>query len=102
MVAGNLIGTDSTGISVVANATGIYVGSPSNTIGGPSGGAGNLISGNSQEGVFIQQPTAIENLVAGNRIGTNRTGMHGLGNGIGVLLQRRITRSAERVPAWAT
>ena len=87
VVAGNVIGTDSTGTVVIANATGIYVGSPSNTIGGTAAGAGNLISGNTEYGIYIQQPTAIDNLVEGNRIGTNRAGTAALGNSVGVLLQ---------------
>ena len=87
VVAGNLIGTNSTGASAMANATGVYVGSASNTIGGTAAGAGNLISGNNQDGVYIQQSTAIANLVLGNRIGTNFAGTSALGNSVGVRLQ---------------
>ena len=52
------------------------------TIGGTTAGAGNLISGNSSAGVLIQdgaQP-ALDNLVIGNKIGTDITGTAALPN----------------------
>ena len=54
----------------------------SNTIGGTTTGARNVISGNEKSGVFICcQPGTTDNLVQGNFIGTNVNGTAELGNG---------------------
>src|SRR5581483_8274424 len=50
---GNYIGTDVTGSSALPNFYGMYVTGGDNTIGGTASGAGNVISGNSQLGVWI-------------------------------------------------
>jgi hypothetical protein len=90
LVAGNFIGTDPSGLSAVANGSyGVLVyGSSSNTIGGatasPGTGAGNVISGNSQAGIFIYNPVgsqATGNSVLGNLIGTNANGTGAVPNG---------------------
>jgi hypothetical protein len=44
-------------------------------------GAGSLISGNAREGVLIKDAGTTANLVQGNRIGTDVTGVAALGNG---------------------
>ncbi len=88
VVAGNLIGTDSTGKAAISNgATGVYIGAGSsgNTIGGTADGAGNLISGNTADGVLITA-AAVENLVAGNKIGTDISGTVALPNNGGVAI----------------
>ena len=46
-------------------------GSTGNTVGGSVGGAGNVISGNSSDGVEISDSGTSGNLVAGNLVGTN-------------------------------
>ena len=51
-----------------------------NTIGGTTAGARNVISGNNQSGVRIDGNGATGNLVQGNFIGTDVTGMISLGN----------------------
>ena len=56
------------------------------TIGGTAAGAGNLISGNSVIGVYIDGSTATANLVAGNFIGTDITGTLAIANGEGVVI----------------
>ena len=66
-----------------ANA-GIDVASANNTIGGPAAGDGNLISGNTGDGVEITGSGTTGNLVAGNFIGTDWTGTVAIGNGTGV------------------
>jgi titin len=59
-----------------------------NLIGGDTARARNVISGNSSIGVTISGSIATDNVVAGNYIGTDRTGAAALGNGgNGVLLQ---------------
>ena len=52
-----------------------------NTIGGPSTGARNLLSGNTGRGVLIDGLGTSGNLVLGNFIGTDATGTLTLGNG---------------------
>ena len=85
-VQGNLIGTTSTGRAPLPNgAFGGYPGvsvvaSNANTIGGSAPGAGNVISANAGDGVYLRDG-ADDNQVLGNAIGTNRTGRRELGNG---------------------
>ena len=55
-------------------------------MGGTAAGAGNVISGNSNIGVYLDGSTATGNLVQGNLIGTNAAGSARLGNSIGVLI----------------
>ena len=72
-VEGNFIGTDRTGTADVGNTTyGVYINaSPGNTIGGTDAGAGNLISGNYGDGIFVFGATATNNLIQGNAIFEN-------------------------------
>jgi titin len=88
-IAGNYIGTDTTGTLSRPNLYGILVqGVPTNTIGGTTPAARNLISGNAGEGIIIQLSGASGNKVQGNYIGTDVTGTADLGNnGSGVLVQ---------------
>jgi hypothetical protein len=91
-VLGNFIGTNATGGAAVANLhNGIYVQSGSgNTIGGTVSGAGNLISGNSRAGVFIDSGSSgtqlLGNTIGLNAAGTVSSGTDGktLGNSIGI------------------
>ena len=82
-VEGNYIGTDVTGTAALANGTGIQIsGGSDNVIGGTTGAARNIISGNSQYGVQIGYPYAGSgNVVEGNYIGTDVTGTVELGDG---------------------
>ena len=50
-----------------------------NLIGGTAAGAGNLISGNVQDGIFVTNSTGI--LIQGNRIGVNPAGTGATSNG---------------------
>jgi hypothetical protein len=79
-VQGNFIGTDLTGTQALGNGTGVQidVDAFNNTVGGTAAGAGNLISGNQHDGVLLG---TFGNVVEGNRIGTNVTGVEPLGNG---------------------
>jgi hypothetical protein len=84
LIQGNYVGTDRSGIYAVGNGTGIVVDS-NNTIGGLTAtigaGAGNLISGNNVgNGIGLRN----QNLVEGNLIGTDATGLAALGNGSGI------------------
>ncbi len=85
VVAGNKIGTDITGTVAIANSTGVYIeGANNNTIGGTGAGASNLISGNTGDAVDVSGGS--DNLIAGNRIGTDLAGTAALANGLGVNL----------------
>jgi titin len=82
LVQGNYIGTDVTGNNGLGNlAGGIYsYASPSNIIGGATVGAGNIISGNSADGISIGNPGCNGNIIQGNFIGTKADGISALGN----------------------
>ena len=94
-IQGNLIGTDPTGTSAIGNGfadlnpmhTFLYAGvaifgAPQNTIiGGAASGAGNLISGNGAQGVYISDSGSTGTVVQGNNIGLNVSGSAALGNG---------------------
>ena len=53
-IQGNYIGPDVRGLSALPNKLcGVLIQSPGNTVGGVASGAGNLISGNGQDGIFL-------------------------------------------------
>ena len=82
-VQANLIGTDANGAAALANEYGVAItgGASNNTIGGGDSEAGNVISGNDFDGVFIFGPgSTSRNRVEGNLIGTDATGLKKLGN----------------------
>ena len=75
VVKGNFIGTNAAGTAALGNSEdGILVNSSSDTIGGTTAGAGNLISGNTEDGVEIGGYGTSGTLVEGNYIGTDVTG----------------------------
>jgi hypothetical protein len=109
LVEGNMIGTDVTGTVALPNGTesaghpgyslapGVEIGTSGNTVGGATPGAGNLISGNINDGIDIisqtsspsgnAPPGGSDNLVEGNIIGLNLNGTESLPNeneGIGL------------------
>jgi uncharacterized repeat protein (TIGR01451 family) len=94
IIQGNRIGTNLAGTAALGNTNdGVRIfGSSSNTIGGTTAGAGNLISGNSGDGIAILEPTASGpaangNTVLGNFIGTNAAGTAAIANaGSGILI----------------
>ncbi|MCG8460753.1 MAG: right-handed parallel beta-helix repeat-containing protein, partial [Holophagales bacterium] len=87
-IQGNFIGTDRTGQGDLGNVHGLFLSeTTANTVGGPDSGAGNLLSGNGETAIFLGF-RAKENLVQGNRIGTDLEGTSALGNvQIGVLVE---------------
>jgi hypothetical protein len=84
-VQGNFIGTDVAGTFDVANGGhGVLVSNSSDNQIGGAGSAGNLISGNKENGVDI---LGDRNLVLGNLIGTNASGTAALPNFVGLIVE---------------
>ena len=88
VVQGNDIGTRAGGLAADGNgASGVSVlyGAVSNTIGGTAAAARNVISGNLGDGVYLAG--ASNNIVEGNYIGTDNTGLTAMANGFeGIVL----------------
>jgi len=77
LVEGNWIGLNAAGAAAVPNleaGVGIYAPAQSNIVGGTVSGAGNVISGNAEQGVAIAYSGATGNRVEGNIIGLNPVG----------------------------
>jgi len=82
LVQGNYAGTDITGTFAIRNDyDGIIIhNSPNNTIGGTAPGAGNVFSGNGDEGIDVYQSGSYGNIIQGNFVGLNAAGTGALGN----------------------
>ena len=84
MVQGNFIGIDVTGTVALSNAfdgVAIENGASDNVIGGTTAAARNVISGNSNYGVRIDDDGSTGNVIQGNFIGTDVSGTQGIHNG---------------------
>ena len=84
-VLGNFIGTNASGNAAVPNGNnGINIssGATNTTVGGSSAAARNIISGNVQSGVRIQNVGTTGNNVRGNYVGTNAAGTATVPNGL--------------------
>ena len=88
-IQGNIIGLNVDESGALPNgAGGIYTCGCSGPllIGGPTGNAGNVISGNAFDGIYLDTVTGA--IIQNNRIGTNRAGTAAFGNqGDGVRLE---------------
>ncbi len=82
-IQGNLLGTDKTGTLAIPNQNGVSLksGASANTVGGLLTGSGNTLSGNSSNGIEINNAGTNANYVVGNRIGTSQDGMSRVANG---------------------
>ncbi|MBL8881254.1 MAG: right-handed parallel beta-helix repeat-containing protein, partial [Phycisphaerales bacterium] len=86
-IAGNYIGTNSAGTAAAANGYGVLVANNStNTIGGSTANDRNVISGNTNYGVYVWGSGTSNNLIEGNYIGTNAAGTAAVANLSGVVL----------------
>ncbi|MEZ4590954.1 MAG: hypothetical protein R3D55_07400 [Chloroflexota bacterium] len=94
LVEGNHIGLNAAGTAALANYDGVTLiqGASGNSVGGTTAAAGNIISGNTHTGIFLQGQGTSGNFIRGNHIGTNGSGASALPNGSHGLL---LTSSAE-------
>ena len=84
-VAGNWIGTDTTGLISIPNQTNgvvVYDGAKKNSIGGSNPDQQNFISGNQGWGISLEFNSS-ETKVLGNRIGFAAQGLAAMGNSVG-------------------
>ena len=84
VIQGNFIGVDVSGADALGNAwAGVTfrLGASFNLLGGSSPGAGNVISGNGNQGVGVGETDTTGNVIAGNYIGVNATGTAAIANG---------------------
>ncbi len=94
LVEGNEIGTNLAGNAALPNGGQVNPGTPSgginvnaapgNTIGGNATGAGNLISGNANAGIYLNDGSTT--LIEGNLIGTDLNGKLAVPNATGIFL----------------
>jgi hypothetical protein len=89
VIEGNYIGTDATGSVAVPNqysGVGVYYDQNHTLIGGTDAGAGNVISGNGQYGIYVDGFNNRDVVIQGNRLGTDATGTYAISNTIGGVL----------------
>ncbi|MEQ1902744.1 MAG: DUF4347 domain-containing protein, partial [Pirellulaceae bacterium] len=87
-ISGNYVGTNAAGTGDVNGSvadtfkSGVFIqnGSSNNIIGGFTAGARNVLSGNNHFGFEVLNATSQNNLLVGNYIGTDATGLVALGN----------------------
>jgi CSLREA domain-containing protein len=85
-ILGNFIGVDAAGASALGNSLdGVFVASANTIIGGAAAGAGNCISGNGREGIFLSA-AAGGGVIQGNLIGVGADGATALGNAFQAVL----------------
>jgi hypothetical protein len=84
VIEGCFIGTDNNSTAGIGNGSGVNVGGSSNTIGGTTAAARNVISGNGYTGIYLDGK---DNVVEGNLLGTDLAGAAPLANpGQGIAL----------------
>jgi hypothetical protein len=84
---GNWIGIDATGTRALPNGRGVSITGGTPTIGGRVAGAGNVISGNLNEGVAFSSAGATGVVIQGNHIGIDVQGVRALGNAVGIAVR---------------
>ncbi len=79
IILGNYIGTDATGMVALGNGYGVMISGTATQVGGRTPEATNVLSGNGLDGIHVAYP-ASENVVEGNLIGTDATGLGNVAN----------------------
>jgi len=74
-VYGNYMGTGPWGTNRHGNLFGLFVSGSGNLIGGDLPGEGNVVSGNRSHGIYLAGAGAVSNLVAGNIVGRDPSGL---------------------------
>ena len=89
-VLGNFVGTNASGGAALPNNQGVVIGldATDTQVGGAGAGEGNLISGNTNFGIWISSAGTTGNQVLGNLIGTDITGMTAVPNYDGILISQ--------------
>ena len=93
---GNIVGLAVDGVTPLPNVVGINILSSNNIIGGSLPVHRNIVSGNTDEGIFIGGGfghPAENNVVSGNYIGTDVTGSVAVGNNLGISLASTATNN---------
>src|SRR5205085_144068 len=87
LIQGNYIGTNATGTAANSNGTGVYFQRANgNQIGGTDPAARNVISGNFNNGILIENgggAAGVGNIIQGNYVGTNAAGTAAIPNQAG-------------------
>jgi len=87
IIQGNKIGTDSSGTAAIPNVqNGIWISKPNVTVGGTTAGSRKVISGNTEDGIYIigngaPVDSVVDTVIQGNFIGVDATGRAALPNG---------------------
>ncbi len=102
-ISGNYIGTDARGMTALGNQRGVHIGGGArhNVVGGATEGERNIISGNTENGLVIQDIGTMSNIVIGNYIGTDASGEAALGNahrGVGIFWAAQNNRIGGTTP----
>ena len=82
IIQGNIVGLNAAGDGVVANDNnGIYTDGSLHLIGDGTAAGRNVVSGNAQQGIFIDGSTADNNVIDNNYVGVDPSGTVDYGNG---------------------
>jgi uncharacterized repeat protein (TIGR01451 family) len=82
VVRGNYVGVDVTGTQARPNGRdGVLLHGAPNQVGGSDAADRNVVSGNTFDGIIVQNPATAGNVIQGNYVGTNAAGTAAIGNG---------------------
>jgi parallel beta-helix repeat protein len=79
-IQGNIVGLTVNGNAALGNRFGVFVSGRDTLVGGPDDGLGNVVSGNTVEGIAVTGEGATNVRIQGNRVGTSQDGLQAIGN----------------------